>query len=126
MNVVVKLAEWVPAVAVLVLVVFLEKLSESVHRRREEREAQVCDAQRVLARDKAQTALDAAYALAEQQALAQAETGQGWRMPSREQVAASGCDGAHDRLDPAAVASFGDAFALIADALALEVDCDPG
>jgi len=36
----------------------------------------------------ARTALDEAYDLATRQAEAQAETGQGWAMPSREQVAA--------------------------------------
>jgi len=36
----------------------------------------------------ARTALDVAFDLATEQALAQAETGQGWKMPTREQVAA--------------------------------------
>jgi hypothetical protein len=36
----------------------------------------------------ARTVLDVAFDLATEQALAQAETGQGWEMPTREQVAA--------------------------------------
>jgi len=49
----------------------------------------------------ARTALDEAYDLATRQALAQAETGQGWAMPTREQVAADlGLVSAeHDRVE---------------------------
>ena len=86
MNVVVKLVEWTAVFGVIGFVLFLEKLSQHADERSAEREAQVRDAQRVLARDKAQDALDAAYARAEEQALAAAETGQGWAMPSREEV----------------------------------------
>lgn len=99
MNLLVKLVEWTAIVGLIWFALFAEVLSENVKRQRaEEREAQVRDAQRVLARDKAQTALDAAYAKAEEQAHAAAETGQGWAMPSREQVAAASSEGAHDRL----------------------------
>lgn len=99
MNVVVKLVEWTVVVGLIWFALFAEVLSENVHRQRAgQREAQVRDAQRVLAREKAQSALDAAYAKAEEQALAAAETGQGWQMPSREQVAAAAYDGTHERL----------------------------
>lgn len=117
MNVVVKLVEWTAVVGLIWFALFAEVLSENAHRQREEREAQVRDAQRVLARDKAQSALDAAYAKAEQQALAQAETGQGWKMPSREECARAASFGDHDRLDAATVAGFREAFEGIAAAL---------
>lgn len=116
MNVVVKLVEWTAVFGVIGFVLFLEKLSERVGERREEREAQVREAQRVLARDKAQTARDAAYARAEEQAHAAAEVGQGWAMPSREQCAAAANTGEHDRIFDAEMPEHNLAFAVIADA----------
>lgn len=100
MNLLVKLVEWTAVVGLIWFALFAEVLSENVHRQRAgQREAQVRDAQQVLARDKAQSALDAAYAKAEEQAHAAAETGQGWQMPSREQCAAAAAyGGTHERL----------------------------
>lgn len=132
MNLLVKLVEWTAVVGLIWFALFAEVLSENVRRQRaEEREAQVRDAQRVLARDKAQSALDAAYAKAEEQAHAAAETGQGWAMPSREQCAAAASTGEHDRIFDAEMPEHNLAFAVIADAFSkrsrppIAADTDP-
>ena len=98
MSLVVKLVEWTAVVGLIGFALFFESWREGVAQRAAEREEQVRDAQRVLAREKAQSALDAAYAKAEEQAHAAAEVGLGWSMPSREQVATAASDGGHDRL----------------------------
>lgn len=98
MTLLVKLVEWTAVVGLIGFALFAESWREGVAQRAAEREEQVRAAQRVLAREEAQDALDAAYAKAEEQALAAAEVGLGWQMPSREQVATAASDGGHDRL----------------------------
>lgn len=98
MTLLVNLVEWTAIVGLIGFALFFEQWNAGARERAAEREEQVRDAQRVLAREKAQDALDAAYWAAEEQALAAAEVGQGWQMPSREQVATAASDGAHDRL----------------------------
>ena len=98
MTLVVKLVEWTAVVGLIGFALFAESWREGVAQRAAEREEQVRDAQRVLAREKAQDALDAAYRAAEEQAHAAAEVGLGWSMPRREQVVAAASDGGHDRL----------------------------
>lgn len=89
----------VTGVVVVLLGVFVEPFKERRSARRAQARRASCDAAAYLAREHAQSALDAAYARAERQALIEAELGLGWVMPSREQIEAAASDGAHDRLD---------------------------
>ena len=95
----------VAAFVAVMVAVWVEPLREKRRARRlaaelaeARHQADVCAARGLLQRSEAQDALDAAYALAEEQAHAAAEVGLGWQMPSREQVVAAASDGGHDRL----------------------------
>ena len=89
----------VTGVVVVLLGVFVEPFKERRSARREAEQQAHRDAVAYVAREHAQSALDAAYARAERQALFEAELGLGWVMPSREQIEAAASDGGHDRLD---------------------------
>jgi len=77
-------------VGALVVVMLALLLIEPLVERRKARRKAARGQQKLAApvsHAQARTALDEAYAQATEQALAQAETGQGWAMPTRQQVA---------------------------------------
>ncbi len=118
------------AVVVVALAVWIEPLVKH-HRAKRPREVPAPQLLTPDRRRQAQEQLDAAYEQAERQALAQAETGQGWAMPSRDRAHAAGCDGSHDDL-AVSDADWALEVALLEDALnreerpSIAADTEPG